>query len=81
MSKYIKADDYEEPQMPKEPGDIVYQACCDCGLVHVIAWFEHVDTGKLKMLTVRDERRTAQLRRNEYGSLHNGSGKWRMIRR
>lgn len=80
MSKYIKAEDYDEPQMPEEVGDVVYQACCDCGLVHMIAWCENTETGEMKVRIIRDERRTAQLRRHEYGYLHDKNGKWRLIR-
>lgn len=80
VSKYKRISDYDEVQMPEEPGDIVYQACCDCGLVHLIGWCENMDTGEMSIRIMRDDRRTAQLRRYSYGDLHNGNGNWRLVR-
>jgi hypothetical protein len=78
-SKYEKMGDYDVFPIPEE-GDVVYLACCDCGLVHIIAWFEHIETGEVTLRCYRDNRRTAQLRRNKYGELHTKDGKWRLIR-
>jgi len=80
VSKYIKRENYDEVMLPEEPGDVVYEACCDCGLVHMIAWCENVETGEMSIRIMRDNRRTAQLRRHEYGALHRGVGKWRLVR-
>lgn len=53
-----------------EPGGIFWHQCCDCGLVH-----EHhiyVCIGKkeyVALLTERDDKRTADVRRREYRTL------------
>lgn len=80
MSKYTDLADYDEYTLP-EHGETIYQACCDCGLVHMIAWYRYKETGAEKILIVQDKRRTAQLRRYKNGDLHDGNGKWRLIRK
>ena len=79
MSKYVRLDNYGEFVMPDEE-HAVYNACCDCGLVHAYVLAEEIETGRKCVLVIRDERRTAQLRRYGYGDLHNGNSKWRLIR-
>jgi hypothetical protein len=47
------------------PLDEVYRlACCDCGLVHDIVLCYDKETGDLGMATKRNNRATAQRRRN-----------------
>ena len=47
------------------PLDEVYRlACCDCGLVHDIVLSYDKETGELGMATKRNNRATAQRRRN-----------------
>lgn len=79
MSKYTRLDSYDEFEMPDEETTI-FNACCDCGMVHMYVLAEEIETGRRCVIVIRDERRTAQLRRHEYGDLHNGNGKWRLIR-
>ena len=53
--------------------------CCDCGLVHDLAF--DVEEDVLYMYPFRNERSTAQSRRNGWGGLQNGDGsKWRLVR-
>ena len=80
MTKYTKIKDYEPITMPDEETSVL-SACCDCGLVHWYVLAEDKQTGERCILAIKDKRRTAQLRRHSYGALHNGNGKWRMIRR
>jgi len=79
VTKYTKIKDYGPLAMPNEDTSLLL-ACCDCGLVHWLVLAEDKETGERCILAIRDNRRTAQLRRNEYGKLHDGSGKWRMVR-
>ena len=79
MSKYTILYDYGEFTLP-DADTAVYFACCDCGLVHVFVLAEEKETGRESILIIRQDRNTAQLRRHGFGDLHNGSGKWRMIR-
>ena len=76
--KYTEIEDYGPLPMPDEETSIL-MACCDCGLVHWYALAEHKETNEHVILVIRDNRRTAQLRRHEYGELHRGK-KWRLIR-
>jgi len=79
VSTYAEIEDYTEFQLPT-PQQIVFFACCDCGLVHGFVLAEEKETGKRGIFIFKDNRRTAQLRRYKVGDLHGGEGKWRMIR-
>lgn len=59
MTKYIKREDGEGFEVPI--GKVYKLACCDCGLVHDIA-FAYED-GKLAMAAKRNNRSTGQRRR------------------
>ena len=78
-SKYHRTEEGEEFVI--EMGTTVYQACCDCGLVHKILTGSNVETEEYALVYFRDERRTAQLRRNNYGKLHNFHKKWKIVRK
>ncbi len=58
-------------------------ACCDCGLVHYMDIdADPKEKGVVYIDFPRDERSTAQLRRRNYGYLHekNNGSKWRLVR-
>ena len=75
MSKYEKLEDNEAYRFDKD--DILRFACCDCGMVHD---FRVAGTKKYVYFSATQRpRNTAQLRRNRYGNLHKGVGKWRMM--
>lgn len=59
-TKYINRKDGEGFEIPL--GEVYRLACCDCGLVHDVA-FAYED-GKLGMAARRNNRATAQRRRN-----------------
>lgn len=61
-------------------GDTFDFVCCDCGLTHSVGIIHHVGSGAIRLCMRRNERSTAQYRRHKKGYLHNGNGKWRMIR-
>lgn len=60
MSRYIQRHDGEGFEVPI--GKIYRLACCDCNLVHDVVFV--VEDGKLGMATKRNNRATAQRRRN-----------------
>ena len=70
--RYIKRDDCEGIEIL--PGTLLRLACCDCGLVHDMAWVIE-DNGNLGVAFKRHKRATAQLRRNGYGLLQQGDNK------
>lgn len=61
-------------------GDTFTLICCDCSLVHHVGVMRDTHTGRILVGMSSDSRRTAQYRRNKRGNLHNGNGKWRLIR-
>lgn len=62
-----------------KPGTEYFKvACCDCGMVH--SYFFDIKDGDIHLIIFRESASTAQLRRNEFGSLHEGVGKWKLIR-
>lgn len=62
MTRYKQRKDGEGFVVPL---DEVYRlACCDCGLVHDIVLSYDKETGELGMATKRNNRATAQRRRN-----------------
>jgi hypothetical protein len=80
MTKYAKIRS-REPFSIDTDDETLRLACCDCGLVHEYAM--KVDTRhphRIVMYVVRDSRATGQLRRNEFGSLHQGVYGWKMER-
>jgi hypothetical protein len=79
VSKYEHIADYGEFELPTED-EVIFFACCDCGLVHTFVLAEEKRTGRESILIIRDNRRTAQLRRHEFGDLHRGDGRWRLVR-
>jgi len=48
--------------------DSLYEACCDCGSVHIIQ-FNHIEGDIWDMVAFSQPRRTGQLRRHKYGNL------------
>ena len=76
LSKYTK-----QPNIVPEVG-IVALACCDCGLVHKMG-FTIGENGVLSLGYVRDNRKTAQLRRGNFPDLKNSlkNDKWKLVRR
>ena len=66
-TKYVKREDYEE-FIVNYNEETLKLACCDCGLVHQLAF--HVYRGqKLGLAARRLSRATGQLRRHKYGKL------------
>lgn len=61
MTKYKQRKDGEGFEVPLN--EIYRVACCDCGLVHDIVWV--YEDGKLGMAAKRNNRATAQRRRNK----------------
>ncbi len=77
-SEYGRLDAFEVTRInPKDT--ILRLACCDCGLVHEIGLAIEGEEVGIAFLSKR--RNTAQLRRNHYGNLHKGVGKWKIVRR
>ena len=62
MTKYKQRKDGEGFVVPLN--EIYRLACCDCGLVHDIVLSYDKETGELGMATKRNNRATAQRRRN-----------------
>lgn len=63
MTKYIQRQDGEGFEIPQ--GKVFRLACCDCGLVHDFVVV--VEDGELGMAARRNNRATAQRRRNRRG--------------
>ena len=80
MSKYPRIVNGEGIELDVKK-DTLHFACCDCGLVHRIAFAVEGDV--LGIAMERHSRATAQLRRHEFGGLHNpaSKGKFKIIRR
>lgn len=75
--KYPKLVDGEIFELdPKK--DVLHFACCDCGMVH--EWQFQVEDGKVYFQLYQIPAASAQLRRHEFGALHEGVGKWKMVR-
>jgi len=72
-AKYRKLEDFEEITLKYKDGILAF-ACCDCGLVHQIA-FHVYRGGVLGMAHKRHSKATAQLRRHNYGNLQQGHSK------
>jgi hypothetical protein len=63
MTKYIQREDGEGFVVPL---DETYRlACCDCGLVHDVVWSYDKKTKELGMAVKRNNRATAQRRKNK----------------
>lgn len=60
--KYDKMQSGESVDIPWREGGYMYQACCDCGLVHKITVVATKKNARLRFFT--DNRRTAQIRRH-----------------
>lgn len=58
-SKITQRFDYESFEIPLNEKYRIF--CCDCGLVHDVVWI--IEDGKLFMTTVRNNKSTAQRRR------------------
>ena len=69
--KYIGDNTIDAPELLKF-------ACCDCGMVHTI--IPVVEKKNVIFHFYSEPRRTAQLRRTEYGNLHKGSYRWKLVR-
>lgn len=80
MKKYKQIQSGEGQKFDDET--TVFLACCDCGLVHAFQ-FHKKSNKEWDMVIFRMNRRTASLRRYEYGSLQNSknTGKYMMIRK
>ena len=63
-------------------GEIYKFACCDCGLVHYLCILDE-DKDKHGVAFKRDNRATAQLRRNKFGNLQNPSknDKYKLVKK
>ena len=84
MAKYQRMDDYEPSQIDPSK-EVLKFACCDCGLVHTMAMSIISDGqsagSKIEITWRRENRSTAQLRRNEFGGLHTKPRRsWHMTR-
>jgi len=77
MSKYPKLEDCGGVDIDIE-NEVLRFACCDCGLVHTIA-FAMEDDDNLGVAFKREVKATAQLRRYKFGSLHNDNQKWELV--
>jgi len=66
-SKFKKLENGEELHLDYRKGNLRL-ACCDCGLVHTIA-FHVYRGGVLGIAMERDKRATAQLRHHDFGYL------------
>ncbi len=78
MTKYRKLKDYEGVDIDREDGLFRF-ACCDCGLVHTMAFV--VEDKEIGVACRRENRATAQLRRHEFGNLQTRSvNGWTMLR-
>lgn len=77
MTKYPKINEGEG--LPVTMGTTVKQACCDCGLVHTIQFFQTEDG--FDMAHWRDERATAQLRRHKYGNLQHKGAEYILVQK
>lgn len=64
MSRYIQRTDGEGFVVPL--GELYRLACCDCGLVHDVVWAYDDKTKELGMAVQRNNRATAQRRRNKH---------------
>lgn len=65
--KYHKLEDGEAQRLNLDEQDWCI-ACCDCGAVHLIQ-FHHIKDNIWDFAAFRQPRRTAQLRRHQYGAL------------
>ena len=63
MSKYIQRYDGEGFVVPLR--ELYRLACCDCGLVHDVVWAYDKKTKELGMAVQRNNRATAQRRKNK----------------
>lgn len=87
MSKYPKLKNYEGFSVDAKKGDRIYFACCDCGMVHCMAFAEEradgvkEPAGHLGVAFRSEPRRTAQLRRHRFGNLQQGYGRYQLVRR
>lgn len=69
MTKYPKMEDGTQFSLDMR-NELWRFACCDCGLVHSMAFsVDERDRGRLIMTIVREPRATAQLRRHAFGYL------------
>lgn len=64
MTRYIQRTDGEGFVVPL--GELYRPACCDCGLVHDVVWAYDEETKELAMAVQRNNRATAQRRRNKH---------------
>lgn len=64
MTRYIQRTDGEGFVVPL--GELYRLACCDCGLVHDVLWAYDEETKELGMAVQRNNRATAQRRRNKH---------------
>lgn len=72
QSKYPRLTDGGAVELNAKD-NILHFACCDCGLVHRIAF--GVDGQEVGIAMERDNRATAQLRRHKFGDLHHPTRK------
>lgn len=75
----IELGRYVEDNFIKD-GTILNFACCDCGMVHLIVAVP-IPNRKINLHHWSEPRKTAALRRNHFGNLHKGSGKWKLVRK
>ena len=78
MSKYTHIEDGEVNSLNIKNNEWLRFACCDCGMVHSIN-FEY-KRGTLYFTMTQDPIASAQMRRRHFGELHNGIGKWKLVR-
>ena len=50
--------------------------CCDCGATHFFDM--EIDKDIINIVFEKDKRATSQFRRNKWGYLHQGLGKWKL---
>ena len=72
MSKYQKLTEGDVIELNAKENTLNF-ACCDCGLVHRIAFGIHGQD--LGIAMERNDRATAQLRRHWFGDLHHPGSK------
>jgi len=78
MSKYSNIEDGEINSLDIKNKEWLRFACCHCGMVHSIT-FEYKNN-ILYFTMTQDPRASTQMRRRHFGELHNGIGKWKLVR-